>query len=1160
MSGIKIPVTVDLVSNLSEQVKREAEKTKTGLNNGSLGLNTSDDIKQVNALNSAVQKLKVGIAEANKQGLDITPADSGGAIADYHEAVDALTEKKKALDQSAISPDVDRALKDARAYQRELSAIDKSLKRINSAKQFSDKVAGRAASPAERESIASHLARSRNPLVRNAINSGDDFESAVRRAIPDKKAADTFLKHQAQVARVGTGVGLEIDPATGGARNAGSGVPPMRGVSRFAGAAGGAMGGMLAGAGDGGVFGSLGRMAGTGIGMGAGAMIGGPAGAVAGAGVAGLLTSALGGIGQKIDQAMSDALQEGIDTSRLRHTLGDASIDFERLRDKTRLAAEGMGISYTESIKYAKQFAKTANVSGRFGAAGMDGELKNAYGFSKSMGIDAGAGVDFFAKMRLAGVTDDEKGSRKIGLAVADAIAAGGNTAKSDEVLSAISGFAQQATRMALGGSPDVSAFASMMAAGTSQKVAGMDVAGTSSMIGRMDASVRSGGTFGDPSRLFMTNALWGDGMSHYDAQNLMQGGMFGTKAGRFGGDSLFMKHAVATGDNAAIQKGKLLSSGADANKTNLSRIMESLKREAPNSEARIAMLANLTQSGDQDQARAIELMAANDPGGSRLQERMKRLKIDPGKIADTSVGGLAELESGDASVLEKYKERLLKGDGVKVATKEEAAAVKGAGDSEQLRDVLIKAFASRGAQETAGEKALQVQTDLKDKLVEFAGHMMPATTKIQEAMLALVTKLAPDSDYAKEIKAKKEEEAAKTSVGKIDDSIAAANKTINDPNATKAEKEAAKRMLGHLETAKNAEVTNYEKKHGKSLFAGKGADKDAPTEDPAVAAEQARAAKVKMLRDSMATFDKPSPEEESATGERKEKLKKMREAGKAQIQAQIDAAEGNKPEARSSAIQGKNGADMKAAREAAESDPSRPFVTEREKRQLSSVKLSEEEKATLNEVTGGDAGGIEYLTNVLKTENRGKSSVDNNAVSPVGAAGAFQFMPKTASSLGLSNEGRFDFKQSAAAGYKLYKDLHRQHGGDLDKMYAGWNGSPALAKLAGRSGNKENDDYVRYAQYLRGASMPPSNARLPAPEEAPSAMARAKPESVPSDAMTPMPKDALAARDRAREADRIEFAHTFSFTDPRGQQIAKPIIATNTWSGRSSASPGQPS
>lgn len=1141
MSGIKIPVTVDLVSNLSEQVKREAEKTKTGLNNGSLGLNTSDDIKQVNALNSAVQKLKTAITDANKQGVDITSVDSGSALSEYQGAIEAIAEAQKKLGKTSVSPDVDRALKEAKAYRRELSAIDKSLKRINSAKQFSDKVAGRAASPAEREAIAGHLARSRNSIVRNAINSGDDFEAAVRRAIPDKKAADALLKHQAQTARVGTGIGLEIDPATGGARNAGSGMPPMRGVSRFAGAAGAAMGGMLAGAGDGGVFGSLGRMAGTGIGMGAGAMIGGPAGAVAGAGIAGLLTSALGGIGQKIDQAMSDALQEGIDTSRLRHTLGDASIEFGRLRDKTRLAAEGMGISYTESIKYAKQFTKTGNLSGRDGAEGLDGELKNAYGFSKSTGIDAGASVDFFAKMRLAGVTDDEKGSRKIGLAVADAIAAGGGTAKSDEVLSAISGFAQQATRMSLGGSPDVSAYASMMAAGTSQKVAGMDVAGTSSMMGRMDASVRSGGTFGDPSRLFMMQALGGDdrNMSIYDAKNLMQGGMFGTKAGRFGGDSLFMKHAVATGDNAAIKKGKLLSSGADANKTNLSRIMEALKREAPSSEARIAMLANLTQGGDQDQARAIELMAANDPGGSRLQERMKRLKIDPGKVANTAVGGLAELENGDASVLEKYKERLLKGDGFKKATAEEAASIKGAsGDSEALRDVLVKMVASRGTQETAGEKALQVQTDLKDKLTEFAGHMMPATTKIQEAMLALVTKLAPDSDYAKEIKAKKEEEAAKASVGKIDESIAAANKTINDPNATKEQKDAARRMLGHLETAKKAEVENYEKKHGKLLFAGKDADKDASREAPAVAADQARAAKVKMLRDSMATLDKPSTEEESATGERKEKLKKMREAGKAQIQSQIDAAEGNKPEARSSAIQGKNGADMKAARESAESDPSRPFVNDREKRQLASVKLSDSEQSALNEATGGDAKANEFLTNILKVENRGKSSVDNNAVSPVGAAGAFQFMPKTASSLGLSNEGRFDFKQSSAAAYKLYKDLYRQHGGDLDKMYAGWNGSPSLAKLAGRSGNKENDDYVRYAQHLRGA----------------------KPEPMPPDAMTPMPKDALAVRDRAREKDQIEFSHTFSFMDPRGQQIASPIVATNTWGGRSSASPGQSS
>lgn len=72
-------------------------------------------------------------------------------------------------------------------------------------------------------------------------------------------------------------------------------------------------------------------------------------------------------------------------------------------------------------------------------------------------------------------------------------------------------------------------------------------------------------------------------------------------------------------------------------------------------------------------------------------------------------------------------------------------------------------------------------------------------------------------------------------------------------------------------------------------------------------------------------------------------------------------------------------------------------------------------------------------LNAVMKQESGGNT----RAVSPKGARGAFQFMPATAKQYGVNVD---DLTSSATGAAKMYADLLKQNGGDLNKALAGYN------------------------------------------------------------------------------------------------------------------------
>lgn len=93
---------------------------------------------------------------------------------------------------------------------------------------------------------------------------------------------------------------------------------------------------------------------------------------------------------------------------------------------------------------------------------------------------------------------------------------------------------------------------------------------------------------------------------------------------------------------------------------------------------------------------------------------------------------------------------------------------------------------------------------------------------------------------------------------------------------------------------------------------------------------------------------------------------------------------------------------------------------------------------------------------------------------SPAGAQGHFQFMPATAKQYGVTNP--YDLAQSADGAARMYRDLLKANGGNLDAALAGYNwGQGNLQKNGIAAAPDETKEYIRKVR--GGMGLAPQNA-----------------------------------------------------------------------------------
>ncbi|HET7733345.1 MAG TPA: lytic transglycosylase domain-containing protein [Paludibacter sp.] len=90
------------------------------------------------------------------------------------------------------------------------------------------------------------------------------------------------------------------------------------------------------------------------------------------------------------------------------------------------------------------------------------------------------------------------------------------------------------------------------------------------------------------------------------------------------------------------------------------------------------------------------------------------------------------------------------------------------------------------------------------------------------------------------------------------------------------------------------------------------------------------------------------------------------------------------------------------------------------------------------------------------------ESDYDKTCLSPAGACGLMQLMPKTAEIFGVYGDDIWNEEKNIDAGVRYYKDLLKQFNGNIPLALAGYNaGGEAVKKYGGIPPFKETKNYV---------------------------------------------------------------------------------------------------
>ena len=559
-------------------------------------------------------------------------------------------------------------------------------------------------------------------------------------------------------------------------------------IAAIAGAVGGYAGGMGQG---GGMMGTVGQLAGSGVGTLAGAaagtIFGGPLGTVIGAGVGAFAGKALGSAGSSVDAKTEAVAAEGAMYTDLRHSLGSMSIDFEMLRGSVRHFSEGLGLAYNESAKLAKEFAHTANLNGKNGME-VGKEVGSAVAFGRGYGIAPEQSVQFMATMRQMGVTQDDKGNRKLAMQIAESVKSGGTTAKMDEVLASIQSYTQSATRQSLTAA-DAGGYASFMSTLTGLSMPGMrgDPHNAANAMGAADTALRQGGGFGEASKNFSL-ALWQrnlPGFTGLDQDFMNEQGAFGSIKKAFDKNSPAYKFAEARGDNAKMsQYDDWAAKSKGKNVLEMQMGMLEDESSGDTDEFRKNIQSHLGVGAGQ--ASALYQAYKSDKGIGSLEKTLSDAKVDMGKMSMDKISSLAALATGSKKDLKAQAGRLKALKGKDMLSKGESDSLD-TNVEDNLRSAVLKLSSEHDALGDEGGAQRDISATLDNIAMEMATKLVPYTLAMKEGIIELVREIAPNSGYAqlqdaeksKEEKLKKDKDKASD----LENQIEGKKKLIDDPS-----------------------------------------------------------------------------------------------------------------------------------------------------------------------------------------------------------------------------------------------------------------------------------------------------------------------------------------------------------------------------------------
>lgn len=424
------------------------------------------------------------------------------------------------------------------------------------------------------------------------------------------------------------------------------------------------------------------------------------------------------------------ATEEGVGTDTLKRRMGDLGISFDQLRDQSRAAAVGLGITYVESQRLATAFAgEVGNLTGDF-----RGRLRGAMGFSRSYGLDPSQGVQFFGQMARFGVGRDESSERRLALMIGDAVAKSGYTGKVGDLIQAVADYTAASARVTLS-APNALGYTSALTSLMSRGLPGLDPQSAAALLGTADASMRRGGAMGDASLNFMYAAMRNasPGIKPVDALALMEGGLFGTT------DQVFGKGSAL---NGMMGKGVALNGT-----TNFDKIMPMFRRFYGRGGYMLDAVKNTF--GLSSHAQAAALVGLSDKGLLGASEGLlKSAGVDPMSLNATGFATVGQIANADHGGLRRIYGDVMGRSDLTSAQKEKFAKQVGAalrgGDDGAARTAMVQAVANLYQEKTQGSETRQAVVDLTDKLTEAGGALLQVLNPIRDAVVAIANRIAP--------------------------------------------------------------------------------------------------------------------------------------------------------------------------------------------------------------------------------------------------------------------------------------------------------------------------------------------------------------------------------------------------------------------------------
>jgi len=430
---------------------------------------------------------------------------------------------------------------------------------------------------------------------------------------------------------------------------------------------------------------------------------------------------------------IGSAISEGVDLSKdraqsvdvLKRQMGDIGISFDRLKTYADRLADGLGVNSTEFVKLEtnlQKLSRTVESPETLGAATAFG-----IGVSRSYGLDAGATGNFLGGMRNI---DSRQNNRELALILADTIARSGMNARADEVMQALIGFTSATTRMSL--SPgNVSAFGNAYSGLLSTRLAGMTPDVAQNLLMQANAGVTSmGAGAGEAGRAFMLSAFNRFGsLNPVQAQALAEGGLFGTRASVFGGNSAIGQFLGGAGTSG-------LAGGRGANVSNFDAIKQQLSRLGGNKWLQLEGAQRLFGVQSLSQAAALLNLSGNQ--GNGLLGLLQSNNIDINKVSASGISRLGAIGAAGTNthqlgaIFEDMKRTgVLSGQEIQSVSAAEKAS------PAQFRDALVQVAALKDQAVDQGEAIRNQNAILEDIKINTGDKLLTPLIAMSDTIVA---------------------------------------------------------------------------------------------------------------------------------------------------------------------------------------------------------------------------------------------------------------------------------------------------------------------------------------------------------------------------------------------------------------------------------------